>query len=72
MFFQLNSSVVVTAGGLRLEEGTDFTVNYSMGKVNIINEGILMSGTPIRISVESNTLDYNKNLSWCTRLSCCW
>ena len=26
-----------------------------MGKVNIINEGILMSGTSIRISVESNT-----------------
>ena len=26
-----------------------------MGKVNIINDGILMSGTPIRISVESNT-----------------
>ena len=48
-------SVIVTAGGLRLEEGKDFTVNYSMGKVNIINEGILMSGTPIRISVESNT-----------------
>ncbi len=48
-------SVVVTAGGLRLEEGQDFTVNYSMGKVNIINDGILMSGTPIRISVESNT-----------------
>ncbi|MGC6471176.1 MAG: cell surface protein SprA [Flavobacteriales bacterium] len=49
-------SVVVTAGGLRLEEGKDFTVNYSMGKVNIINEGILLSGTPIRISVESNSL----------------
>lgn len=48
-------SVVVTAGGLRLEEGQDFTVNYSMGKVNIINDGILLSGTPIRISVESNT-----------------
>ena len=48
-------SVIVTAGGLRLEEGQDFTVNYSMGKVNIINDGILMSGTPIRISVESNT-----------------
>ena len=40
---------------MRLEEGQDFTVNYSMGKVNIINDGILMSGTPIRISVESNT-----------------
>ena len=49
-------SVVVTAGGLRLEEGKDFTVNYSMGKVNIINEGILLSGTPIRITVESNTI----------------
>ena len=48
-------SVVVTAGGLRLEEGKDFNVNYSMGKVNIINEGILLSGTPIRISVESNS-----------------
>ena len=49
-------SVVVTAGGLRLEEGKDFTVNYSMGKVNIINEGILLSGTPIRIAVESQSL----------------
>ncbi len=48
-------SVVVTAGGVRLEEGTDFTVNYGMGKVTIINEGILLSGTPIRIAVESNS-----------------
>ena len=48
-------SVVVTAGGVKLEEGTDYIVNYGMGKVSIINEGILMSGTPIRISVESNT-----------------
>ena len=48
-------SVVVTAGGVKLEEGTDYIVNYGMGKISIINEGILMSGTPIRISVESNT-----------------
>jgi cell surface protein SprA len=48
-------SVIVTAGGVKLEEGSDYTVNYGMGKVTIINEGILMSGTPIRISVESNT-----------------
>ena len=27
-----------------------------MGKVNIINEGILLSGTPIRIAVESQSL----------------
>ena len=48
-------SVVVTAGGVKLEEGSDYTVNYGMGKVNIINDGILLSGTPIRIAVESNT-----------------
>lgn len=48
-------SVVVTAGGVRLEEGTDYTVNYGMGKVTIINDGILLSGTPIRIAVESNS-----------------
>ena len=48
-------SVVVTAGGVRLEEGSDYTVNYGMGKVTIINDGILLSGTPIRIAVESNS-----------------
>ena len=48
-------SVVVTAGGVKLQEGVDYIVNYGMGKVSIINEGILMSGTPIKISVESNT-----------------
>ncbi len=48
-------SVVVTAGGVKLEEGVDYIVNYGMGKVSIINEGILISGTPLRISVESNT-----------------
>lgn len=49
-------SVIVTAGGVKLTEGTDYNVNYSMGRVSIINEAIMMSGTPIRISVESNTL----------------
>ena len=49
-------SVVVTAGGVRLEEGRDYNVNYGIGRVSIINEAILVSGTPIRISVESNSL----------------
>ena len=43
-------SVKVTAGGIPLTEGVDYTVDYMMGKVRIINESVLNSGTPIRIS----------------------
>lgn len=49
-------SVVVSAGGRQLNEGSDFTVDYTLGRVTIINQGILESGTPIRISLESNSL----------------
>ena len=30
-------SVVVTAGGIRLTEGSDFTVDYNLGRVKILN-----------------------------------
>jgi cell surface protein SprA len=54
-------SVVVNASGMKLTENVDYTVNYSMGKVTITNEGILRSGTPIQISVESNSMiGFNK------------
>lgn len=49
-------SVTVTAGGNRLIEGTDYTVDYNLGRVRIINDGILQSGMPINISLESNSL----------------
>lgn len=49
-------SVKVTAGGIQLTENVDFTVDYTLGRVRIINEGILNSGTPINISMESNEL----------------
>ena len=48
-------SVTVTAGGRTLAENVDYTVDYTLGRVTIINEGILNSGTPINISLESNT-----------------
>lgn len=47
-------SVRVTAGGITLTENVDFTVNYDMGTVTILNQGILASGTPISISVEND------------------
>lgn len=48
-------SVTVTAGGVPLIENVDYTVDYSMGTVRIINESILSSGTPISVSCEDNS-----------------
>ncbi|MFO8054710.1 MAG: cell surface protein SprA, partial [Bacteroidales bacterium] len=48
-------SVQVTAGGVPLQENVDYTVDYTLGRVKIINEGILNSGTPINISLESES-----------------
>lgn len=49
-------SVSVTAGGVRLVENQDYTVDYNLGRVKILNQGILESGTPINVSLESNSL----------------
>ncbi len=49
-------SVVVTAGGRKLEEGGDYIVDYQIGRVTILNQSLLESGTPIKISLESNSL----------------
>ncbi len=49
-------SVIVTAGGITLTENIDYTVDYSFGTVKILNQGLLASGTPIKISVESQSL----------------
>jgi cell surface protein SprA len=49
-------SVRVTAGGQPLSENVDYTVDYTLGRVKIINESILNSGQPIKISAENNSL----------------
>lgn len=45
-------SVKVYAGGTPLREGADYTVDYTFGKVTILNEGILSSGKDINITYE--------------------
>ncbi len=50
-------SVVVTAGGQTLMEGSDYTVDYNSGIVKILNKSILDAGTSVNVSLESNT-DY--------------
>lgn len=49
-------AVKVTAGGIALMEGVDYTVDYNLGRVKILNSGILESNTPIKISIESNSV----------------
>lgn len=49
-------SVKVTSGTTVLTEGADYTVDYNLGRVKILNEGILNSGNPIKIKLESATL----------------
>lgn len=49
-------SVSVTAGSALLTENVDYTVDYNLGRVKILNQGILEAGTPISITLESNSV----------------
>lgn len=49
-------AVTVSAGGINLTEGVDYTVDYNLGRVKILNESYLNSNTPIKISIESNSV----------------
>ncbi|SDQ28977.1 cell surface protein SprA [Chryseobacterium soldanellicola] len=51
-------SVKVTANGVQLTEGIDYTVDYMLGTVTIINESVKQSGQAINISLE-NQLTFN-------------
>ncbi len=49
-------SVVVTAGGVTLQENSDYTVDYAMGIVTITNQSIIDSGQNISVSLENQSL----------------
>ncbi len=49
-------SVRVTAGGRVLVEGVDYTVNYQLGRVQILDESLKASNTPIQVSTENNAV----------------
>ncbi|KMQ68000.1 gliding motility protein [Chryseobacterium sp. FH2] len=51
-------SVKVTANGVQLSEGVDYTVDYMLGTVTILNEQVKQSGQAINISLE-NQLTFN-------------
>jgi cell surface protein SprA len=49
-------SVRVSGGGRQLIEGQDYTIDYNIGKVKILNESILQSGQQVSVSFEDNSL----------------
>jgi cell surface protein SprA len=54
-------SVKVTAGGRILIEGIDYTVNYQLGRVQILDPSLQASNTPIEVSVENNAVFGQQN-----------
>ena len=49
-------SVVVTAAGRLLVEGIDYSVNYQLGRVQILDPSLQASNTPIEVSLENNSV----------------
>ncbi|HTN38049.1 MAG TPA: cell surface protein SprA [Arachidicoccus sp.] len=47
-------SVTVTAGGRTLAEGTDYTIDYNLGMIQIVNQSVLNAGTPVNVQFENN------------------
>ena len=67
-------SVRVTAGGQVLVENIDYTIDYDLGNLKILNTAILNSGLPVNINYENNGagfLGQQRNLLY-TRLDYQW
>ncbi|RYF92330.1 MAG: cell surface protein SprA, partial [Chitinophagaceae bacterium] len=47
-------SVTVSAGGQVLVENVDYTIDYNLGTVKVINSGIISSGVPVNVQFENN------------------
>jgi cell surface protein SprA len=47
-------SVSVTAGGQRLTENVDYQIDYGLGRLKILNTGVLNSGIPVNVQYEDN------------------
>lgn len=54
--FVPQGSVRVRAGGVELIEGSDYEIDYSLGRLRIINPSYLQQGTPIDVSFEDQSL----------------
>lgn len=46
-------SVTVSAGGQVLQENIDYSIDYNLGTVKILNQGIISSGVPVSVQFEN-------------------
>nr|WP_315247241.1 cell surface protein SprA [uncultured Flavobacterium sp.] len=51
-----NGSVIVTADGRTLTEGIDYSVDYQLGKVHILDAALLASNASITVTLENNSV----------------
>ncbi|MEO6454739.1 MAG: cell surface protein SprA [Ginsengibacter sp.] len=47
-------SVTVSAGGQQLRENIDYTINYDLGTIKVINQAITNAGIPVQVNYENN------------------
>ncbi len=47
-------SVTISAGGQALVENVDYIIDYNLGTVRILNQGIITSGVPVNVQFENN------------------
>jgi cell surface protein SprA len=47
-------SVTVTSGGTLLREGIDYSIDYNLGTIRILNQAIINSGVPVNVQFENN------------------
>ncbi len=47
-------SVTISAGGQVLVENIDYIIDYNLGTVKILNQGIITSGVPVNVQFENN------------------
>lgn len=53
--FVPRNGVKVTAGGISLVEGVDYEIDYSLGKLRVLNPAYLSQGTPINVNYEDQS-----------------
>ena len=53
---QARGSVKVTAGGITLTEGVDYTVDYLSGSITILNRSLLDADTPVSATLGERSL----------------
>ncbi len=47
-------SLTVTGGGRHLIEGVDYTIDYNLGRLKVLNTALVQSGVPLNVRYENN------------------